>query len=313
MALTISQALAVSFETVMADKRKAANQWSEQALLRWLNKLGGIKRQSFGTAIEIPLDYTRNAQAGFLATDMATVTLVKTEVLTAASFSSGRLGVPITWSFEDEAKNDSDAKKIDFVAALLDNAKETHDYLLEQALFTTSTEGVLGLQTLVKDTDGAGTVGGINSSTETWWKNNFDTYASNGSDIEAALTEADNETSKGSGSKSGVNLIVSGAEANAIYEAQLQANQRYIDTSEGSAGFKTLAFRQKPYIFSQHGGTNIFGINTKSLFVVVHSQAYMTRGETYELENQFATSTKMFTMVQAVVNNRSRQFVLKQV
>lgn len=311
MSLSISQALAVSFETVMAEKRKAANQWSEQAFLRWLKKLGGIKRQAFGTSIEIPLDYQRNAQAGFLASDMAGVTLVKTEVLTAANFSTGRLGVPITWSFEDENKNDSDAKKIDFVAALLDNADETHDYLVEQALFTTSTEGVLGLRTLVSD-DGTGTVGGINAATETWHKNDFDTYAANGSDIEAALTEADNTTSKGSGSKMGVNLIVSGADAHAIYEAQLQAQQQYIDTDEGSAGFKSLAFRRKPYIFSQHGGTRIYGINTKSLFLVVHSSAFKTRGETYELEQQFASATKMFTMLQCVVNNRSRQFVLTQ-
>ena len=312
MAISISQALAVSFETVMSEKRKAANQWSEQAFLRWMKKLGGIKRQSFGTAIETPLDYQRNAQAGFLASDMAGVTLVKTEVLTAASYSTGRLGVPITWSFEDEHKNDSDAKKIDFVAALLDNADETHDYLVEQALFTTSTEGVLGLRNLVSD-DGTGTIGGINAATETWWKNDFDTYASNGSDIEAALTEADNTTSKGSGSKMGVNLIVSGADAHAIYEAQLQAQQQYIDTDEGSAGFKALAFRRKPFIFSQHGGTRIYGINTKSLFLVVHSSAFKTRGETYELEQQFGNSTKMFTMLQAITNNRSRQFVLTQV
>lgn len=311
MALTISQALALSFETVMSEKRRAANQWSEQPFLRFLKKLGGIKRQSFGTALEIPLDYTRNAQAGFLATDMQSVSLVKTEVLTAASFSTGRLGVPITWSFEDEHKNDSDAKKIDHVASILDNADETHDYLVEQALFSTSTEGVLGLQTLVSD-DGEGSPGGVNAATETWWKNDFDTYAANGSDIEAALTEADNTTSKGSGSKAGVNLIVSGAEPHAIYEAQLQSNQRYIDTDEGSAGFTALAFRRKPFIFSQHGGTRIYGINTKSLFLVVHSSAFKTRGETYELETQFANSTKMFTMLQAVTNNRSRQFVLTQ-
>ncbi len=313
MALTISQALAVSFETVMAEKRKASNQWAESAFMRWMQKLGGIKRESFGTAIEIPLDYQRNQNAGFLATDMEAVTLVKTEVLTAASYSTGRLGIPITWSFEDEAKNDSDAKKIDFVAALLDNADATHDDLIEEAMFATSTDGVLGLLTLVKDTDGVGTVGGINAATEVWWKNDFDTYASTGADIEAALTEADNTTSKGSGSKMGVNLLVSGAAAHAIYEAQLQANQRYIDTSEGSAGFKTLAFRQKPFIFSQHGGTSIYGINTKSLFLVVHKQAYKTRGETYELEGQFANATKMFTMLQFVTNNRSRQFVLAQV
>lgn len=308
---SISQLLATTFETVMAEKRKAANQWSESAFLRQLEKLGAVKRESFGTSIEVPLDYQRNPNAGFLATDMESVSLVKTEVLTSAEYSTGRIGVPITWSREDEAKNDTDAKKIDLLAALIDNADETHDDLVEEALFATSTDGVLGMQNLISD-DGTGTIGGINAGTDTWWKNDFDTYLDDGSDIEAALTEADNTTSKGTGSKMGVKLIVSGAEAQAIYEGQLQSNQRYIDSSEGSAGFKALAFREKPYVFSQHGGTRIYGINPKSFILKVHKQAYKQRGDTIEIPNQFAYVTKLFTMLQLVTNNRSRLFVLTQ-
>lgn len=311
MSLEIGQILAVSFPKVMAERSKAANQWAESAFMRHLERLGAIKRISFGSSLEVPLDYQRNPNAGFLATDMESVSLVKTEVLTAADYSTGRLSVPITWSKEDEAKNSSENQKIALVKSLIENADESHDDLVEEALFTTVTDGVLGMQNLIAD-NGEGTIGGINAATEVWWKNDFDTYLDDGTDIEAALTEADNTTTKGTGSKLGVKLIVSGSGPHALYEAQLTSNQRYIDTDTGSAGFKALAFRDKPFIFSQHGGTRIYGINPKSFQLVVSKDAYKKKGETIEIPNQNGFVVKLFSMLQLVTNNRSRLFVLTE-
>ena len=312
MALSIGQILAVSYPAVMAERKKAANQWAESAFMRHLEKLGAIKRISFGTTIECPLDYQRNPNAGFLATDMEAVSLVKTEVLTAAEYSTGRLSVPITWSKEDEAKNSSENQKIALVKSLIENADESHDDLVEEALFATVTDGVLGMQNLISD-DGEGSIGGINAATEVWWKNDFDTYLDDGSDIEAALAEADNTTSKGSGSKMGVKLLVSGSAPHALYEGQLTSNQRYIDTATGSAGFKALAFRDKPFIYSQHGhATRIYGINPKSFQLVVSKDAYKLKGDTIEIPNQNGYVVKLFSMLQLVTNNRSRLFVLEE-
>ncbi len=62
----------------------------------------------------------------------------------------------------DEAKNPTEAQKIALVKQLLENGINSHDDLIEQCIFTTSTAGgdeLNGLSDLVS-TAGTGTVGG---------------------------------------------------------------------------------------------------------------------------------------------------------
>jgi hypothetical protein len=308
---TISQILAVSYPAVLAEARKPTNQWAEAAFMRALKKLGAIKSVSMGPTLEAPLDYQRNPNAGFLATDLQATSLAKTEVISAAEYTPGILSVPIVWSKADEAKNPSENQKVALVKSLLENALDTHDDLIEEALFGTSTDGFLGMQSIIPDS-GQGTVGGINAATDAWWRNYTDTYAANGSDILAALTEAYNTTTKGTGSKLGVKLIVSGAEAQAIYEAQLQDNIRYMDVKEGDGGFKALAFKDAMWVFSQHGGTRIYGINPKSFELRTSKEAFRQKGETQEIQNAHGFVSKTFSMLQLLTNNKSRLFVLRQ-
>jgi hypothetical protein len=305
----ISQLLASSFESVLASK--PANQWAESAFLQALEKLGAIKRISMGPTIQAPLDYQRTPNSGFLATDLQSTSLVKTEVIQAAEYTPGQLSVEMVWSKADEAKNSGETQKIALVKSIMENALETHDDLIEDALFDTSTDGFLGLQTQIADS-GQGTCGGINAATEAWWRNGTGTYLAAGTNIEASLTAAFNAASKGSGSKMGVKLLVSGSAAQAIYEGQLQADHRYIETAMGDAGYKQLAFKTAGWVFSPHGGTRIYGINPKSFKLVVSKDAFKSKGDTIEIPNAHGYVCKMFSMLQTVVDNRSRLFVLTQ-
>ena len=175
----------------------------------------------------------------------------------AASYTPGEMSVPVTWTKGDEAKNPTENQKVDFVASLLSNAIDSHDDLLEEILFSTSTNGILGLQNILPS-NGFGSPGGIDAGVEAWWRNWSSFYATNGSDIEAQLEEAFNVTSKGSGG-SQPTLIVSGADAQAVYTGQQVSNIRYVDAREADAGFMKVFFKTAPWIFSQYGGTRIYG------------------------------------------------------
>src|SRR5690606_42144380 len=61
--------------------------------------------------------FRSNPGAQFLATDVATTSLTKTEVLTAAEYSEGIISVPINWTKADEVKNSSENAKIKLVTA----------------------------------------------------------------------------------------------------------------------------------------------------------------------------------------------------
>jgi hypothetical protein len=304
MALTIGQGVAVSYPAVLAEMRKAANQWTESAFLRELERQGAVKRKSLGPTIEAPLDYQRNPGAAFLATDLQPTSMSKTEVLTAASYDVAEISVPIVWSKKDEVQNPSENQKIALVTALLKNAIDSHDDLIEQYLFATSTNGFLGLDTHIVDA-GTGSDGGIDSSTNTWWRNQQATYVDD-TDIEAAFTTVWNACAKGSGSALLPTLMVSDGATQALFEGTQQANQRYIDTQELKAGFKILGFKTARYVFSQYADTDVNFLNPKNFNLVASKEYFRDRGETQEIQNANGFVSKIYSALQTITNNRSR-------
>jgi len=304
MALTIGQIAAVSYPAVLAEMRKAANQWTENAFLRELEKQGGIERKSLGPTIEAPLDYQSNPGTAFLSTELQPTSLTKTEVVTSASYTPAELAIPIVWSKRDEALNPSENQKIALVKQLLENGINSHDDAIEKALFLTSTSGFLGLLTHLT-TAGTGVDGGIDSGVNTFWQNQQSTYVDD-TDIESAFTTVWNNSAKGSGSKLVPTLMVSNGPTQALFEGTQQANQRYVDTDELKAGFKVLAFKTSRFVFSQYATTTVYFLNPKNFMLVVSKEYFRDRGDTQEIPNSNGFVTKIYSALQSVVNNRSR-------
>lgn len=311
MALSITQIVAASYPAVLNAVRTPTNQWTENALLMEMQKQGMIKRKSLGATIDVSLDYQANSSADFLATDLTAMTLTKTDVLTGASYAIAELSVPVVWSKGDDAKNPSENQKVALVKSILENGINSHDQAIEVGLFTTSTDGFLGCQTIIPDS-GQETVGGIDAGSATWWRNTSATYQADGSDIEAALTSAFNTVSKGSGSALTPSLLFSGPDAHALYESSLQTRQRYASSEEVTGGIKKLAFKTAVYIFSQHGGTRIYGANKKSFGLVVSKEYFRDKGPEQELNDKNGTRVFIYSALQTVTDNKSRLFVLTQ-
>lgn len=313
MALTIGQIAAVSYPAVLAEMRKPTNNWAANPALKALERAGFINRMDFGNVIEVPIDYRSNPDTAVLVGDQDTAALVKTEVLTAASYDIAQMNVPVTWTKGDEAKNPSENQKVALVRALLENGITSHDDLLEQRIFATSSAGgveINGLNDLVH-TAGTGTVGGINSSVETWWKNQFDTFI-DGSDIEAAMTELFDNCAKGSGETNAPTILISGTASHALYESQLQSLQRFVDSTEADAGFKALAFKGAKYIFSHRGSDLIYFLNPKNFQLCVSNQYFRDKGETTPVNGQNAFYFLLYSALQLVITNRWRCGVLDQ-
>jgi hypothetical protein len=313
MALTIDQITAVSYPAVLAEMRKAANQWAENAALREMERQGVIQRVNLGPTIECPLDYRVNPDTAVLASDQDEASLVKTDIGTSASYSVAQISVPVVWTKGDDAKNPTETQKVALVKQLLENGINSHDDLIEQLIFTSSTAGgdeFNGLNSLVT-TSGTGTVGGIDASVETWWKNYSDTYIDT-SDIEATFTTAYNKAMKGSGSQLAPKFMISGPTPHVMYEAQLQSLQRFVDSDEANAGFKVLAFKSARYVFSQYGGAKVYFLNPKSYNIVVSKQYFRDKGNTVEIPAQNAFVFKIYSALQAVTNNRSRLAMVDQ-
>lgn len=287
--------------------RKGANQWAESAALREMERQGVIQRISLGATIEAPLDYRVNPDTAVLANDQDEASLVKTEIMTAASYSVAQLSVPVVWTKGDDAKNPTEAQKVALVKQLLENGINSHDDQIERNIFTTSTSGgdeLNGLNDLAP-TSGQGTVGGIDAAVETWWRNQADTYV-DASDIEATFTSVYNSCAKGSGASLAPKFMISGSTPHALYESGLQSLQRFMDSDEANGGFKVLAFKSARYVFSQYGGNNVYFLNPKNYNIVVSKQYFRDKGNTIEIPSQNAYVFKVYSALQALTNNKSR-------
>lgn len=237
--------------------------------------------------------------------------MLKTEVITSAVYDIAQLNVPVTWTKGDDAKNPSETQKVALVKALLENAINSHDDLIEQRIFTSSSVGGVelnGLNDLVP-TSGQGTVGGIDAAVETFWRNKADTYT-DGSDIEAAMTDLYNQCAKGSGATLLPKVLLSGSTPHALYESGLQALQRYSGSDVGDGGFKSLKFKGSDYVFSQFGGNNIYFLNPKNFKMVVSKQYFRDKGSTETIQGQNAFYFMIYSALQMVVSNKSRLGVL---
>jgi hypothetical protein len=297
-----SQIVAATFDRVSNEKNKAANQWSENALMKFLESKGALKRVTGGPQLEFTLDTVVNPDAAFLATDVSATSTNKTSILDAVKYDWALFVAPVNWSIADEAKN-SGEKKVELVTSLVDNAMESHDDQFEAGLFAASaTNGFLSLPVLFTE-DGTGTIGGVVSGTDTYWLSEYEDY---GTDLHLGLNIAYAECSKGSGGSS-PDLLVTGQTVFATYADSLQANFLYQSTKKVDAGIQALAFSGADMIFSQkYTSDTVWLLNTKETKLYVIKDFYRQRRSEIELPNAATMNMKIVSLAQFATKNRSR-------
>lgn len=313
MAIPFTQLVSATYDAVVNERKKAADQWSDSSFLTHLEKIGGVQRIAGGATLQLTLDYQINSAADFLLTDSTGTGTSKTEILTAASYSLIPLVVPVNWTLFDEAVNSASNQKVDLVSAIVDNAIASHDRSIETAMFA-NTGGTDGFNTIVDlfTEDGTGTVGTIVSGTETWFKNKYKDWGTDtGATLLADYTTLWNDCSKGSGGRN-PNVVVSSATMHGAYEATLTPNQRFVNNSgTASGGFKALQFKTADYIFtSQYTSDSAWMYNTNDTKLYVVQDAWRSRRTPVEHINAAMMNMKVFSVLQFATRNRSRGGVL---
>ena len=175
------------------------------------------------------------------------------DVLTSASFAWKQANANVVISGLEQLQNASKEKMHDLLKARIKNAERTMRNNIATALFYSNTESsgkaIGGLQHLVADLPTSGTVGGIDASANSWWRNQFydfstESVTASASTITTAMNTIFINTTRNGET---VDYFVAGSTYFEYYLASLQANQRFtgdMNTGEGDAGagFKSLKF-----------------------------------------------------------------------
>lgn len=291
------------------------------ALLRRIYDKGNVRREDGGLTIVAPLDYAENnTYQRYSGYDVLNVGA--SDVISAAEYQWRQIAINVVASGLELRTNSGDTRIINLVKARLKNAIRTFKNNFSADIYSDGTlaNQINGLQALVADA-GTGTVGGIDSSTWTFWRNKVQSAAAplqGGGAITPgpatmeslmlplwlSLTRGDDQP----------DLIVMDNNYFTFFEQSQTSIKRYTDETKANAGFVSLKYKGADVIFD--GGSGIpanhaYFLNTDYLELVVHKDADMTVMDEMKPYNQDAAVVPVLWMGNLVCSNRALQGVQK--
>lgn len=286
------------------------------ALYNRLSKRGKLRTVSGGYEIVRPLDYAENGTfqrfSGYDSLNVAS-----SDVISAAKYDWVQAAVHITASGREMRMNNGPEALIDLAEARTKNAMRTAANNMSVDLYSSGAlSNQMGGLAHIIQTNGQGTVGGINSATYTFWRNQFREAAGTGtwskSTIKGEMNALYLSCVRG-GDKP--DLIVSSHDFFAAYWESLQDLQRYAAADEATAGFRALKYVDADIIFDSNTNFSttaerMYFLNTDYLEMVVHRDANWTTSDEKVSLNQDAVVIPMFWQGQLVCSNRSLQGIL---
>lgn len=231
-----------------------------------LLKQGGRQRVvDGGTRINTPLTYAEETFAWYAGTEL--LSRATKETISEAEYSPANAVASITLSGPDLAKNRGRERVLNLLEGKVDNAQNTMNNNITKAVYGDGTvaKSFAGLKAMVTDA-GTGIVGGIDSTTWTFWKNQFQSIArATGLQYPALKAGLNALWMKLIRGTEHPDLVVGDAEIYSTYESGLQENQRYADARLGALGFETLKYKSAAIVFDG-AATGLVGgymLNTK--------------------------------------------------
>ena len=297
--------------TEVADNVSANN-----ALYSRLKKRGKIKALSGGYEIVRPLDYAENATyqrySGF-----DTLNVNASDVLTAAKYDWVQAAINVVASGRELRMNSGKEQLIDLAAARTKNAMRTAANNMSVDLYSSGalTNQMGGLANIIQ-TNGQGTVGGINSLTYGFWRNQFreasGTNTISKSNIKGEMNTLWLSLNRGADKP---DLVVSSHDFFSMFWESLQDLQRYATADEGAAGFQSLKYVSADVIFDSNTNFSttaerMYFLNTNYLELVEHRDARWTTMDEKMSVNQDGVVIPILWMGNLTCSNRSLQGIL---
>lgn len=291
------------------------------ALLRRIYSKGNVRKEDGGLSIVVPLDYANNSTyqrySGFDVLNVGA-----SDVLSAAEFQWRQIAINVVASGLELRTNSGGSRIINLVKSRMKNAMRTFKNNFSADMYSDGTlpNQIGGLQVLVADT-GTGTVGGIDSTTWNFWRNQVQSAAApiqgggaitpSGTTMESLMLPLWLSQIRGDDQP---DLIVASNDYFTFYEQSQTSIKRYTDGDTASGGFVSLKYKKADVIFDGGSGipnAHMYFLNTDYMELVVHKDADMEVMDEMKPYNQDAAVVPILWMGQLVCSNRSLQGVLK--
>lgn len=295
------------------------------ALYRKITMKGKTRLEDGGLSIVQPLDYAQNSTyqrySGY-----DPLNIQASDVLSAAEFPWRQVAVNVAANGLEIRSNSGENRIINFVKAKVKNAQRTFANGLSVDFYSdgTATNQVNGIQALISDA-GTGVVGGIDSTTFTFWRNVVQSAAApllgsaitvSATTIELFFNQLYNALTRGTDQ---IDLIVASLDYFGFYETSQVSLKRYTTDSSSAqsadGGFVSLKYKNADVVFdtatSGIPNAHAYFMNTDYLELVAHQDANMEIMPELKSVNQDAIVIPILWQGNLVIGNRSLQGVAK--
>lgn len=303
-------------------KEIADNVSNHNALFRRLTQKGRIRREDGGLSIVANLEYAENGTyTRYSGYDPLNVEA--SDVLSAAEFPWRQVSVNVAASGLEIRSNSGENRIVNLVKTKIKNAQKSAANGLAQDLYSAGSlsNQINGLQALIADA-GTGIVGGIDSSSFSFWQNTVQSAAAplqGGAGITPSATTMESlmlplylRLTRGADHP---DLIVYSEDYYTFFEQSQTSLKRYAPEDDGQAGMVAMKYKQAD-VFHDSSASGIpsahgYFINTDYLEVVVHQDADMEIMPELRSINQDAVVIPIIWQGNVAVSNRKLQGVQK--
>lgn len=288
------------------------------ALLKYIMKAGNYLREDGGLSIVTPLDYAANGTYQRYS-DWDTLNIAASDVISAAEYQWRQISLSVVASGRDMRINSGESRIINLVQARIKNAIRTFNNNFSSDMYSDGTlsNQINGLQAIIADST-TGTVGGINSTTYTFWQNQ--TIDASVQGVTPSATTIENGLMLpmwlllDRGPDDQPELIVAANDYYTFFEGSQVSLKRYNDTMKADAGFVTLKYKHADVLFDGGSGipsSRMYFCNTQYLKLVVHNDADLEVMDDVRPVNQDGSVTPILWMGNLVCSNRHQQGVIQ--
>jgi len=303
-------------------KEVADNVSNHNALFRRLTQKGKVRREDGGLSIVEALEYAENSTyTRYSGYDPLNVDAV--DVLSAAEYPWRQVSVNVAASGLEIRSNSGENRIVNLVKTKIKNAQKSMANGLAEDLYSAGSlsNQIGGLQSIIADA-GTGTVGGINSSTFTFWQNTVQSAAAplqggggitpSATTIESLMLPLYLRLTRGADYP---DLIVMSEDYFTFFEQSQTSLKRYAPADEGQAGMIAMKYKNAD-VFHDSSASGIsaahaYFINSDYLSLVVHQDADMEIMPELRAINQDAVVVPVIWQGNLVCSNRALQGVQK--
>jgi hypothetical protein len=278
-------------------------------LSAWLKASNRVRIVKGGLTFHEKVMYSEAGGYDWIAKD-AEIPLNTTDTITDAEYNIRILAGPLKIYDYDKRRAAGDSQVADLVETTIENAKTTMSNKMGVAIFNDggATNALHGMQLIASATAGQ-TVGGISSSSYTWWDNVRDTTGTasfNTSQNGISLMTSRMAATAGN-DHDWPDLIVTTSTIWSLFQLSTTNVTRLVDSRVGALGYRTLDFMGTPVGWDFNCPANyMYFVNSKYLFLRILEGGEFVTSDWQRVQGQLADYATMHVYCQLTTNNRKR-------